>query len=156
MNDSTKSKARPANQDTRDATSKREEPFKRIPFGGRRKRLYVDESKKDPGYKYYWFKDEGDNLYSAGAAAWSSVSFDDSGRRAPNDCNGNDPCYAHGGVGEAGRPYRMFLMKKPMELFLEDKALTNKLADDADEAIFRKEFSDGAYGSHDVQTKSEE
>jgi hypothetical protein len=156
MNDSTKSSAGPAKQDAKGEQPERKETFDRIPFGGRRKRLYVDESKKDPGYAYYWFKDEGDNLYSAGAAAWSAVSFDDAGRRPPVDCKGKDPCYAHGGVGEAGRPYNMFYMKKPIELWKEDKAVQGLLADASDEAIFRKEFEEGNYGTHSVQSKNEE
>ncbi|GAH46279.1 unnamed protein product [marine sediment metagenome] len=156
MSDSTKSQARPAKKDPTTATVEREEPFKREAFGGRSQRLGVPEEHKDPGYFYYWFRDEGDNCYRARRAGYQEVTFSEVGRIPDRDGHDNDPCVAHGGVGEAGRPYKMVLMKLPNELRAEDKLAQEKLTDDVDEAIYRQEFGDNTYGTHNVQSKDEE
>ena len=129
---------------------------KRVPFGGRRARLEVPPDCKDPGYHYAWFRDQGDNLYRVRAAAYEEVSFADAGRIPPKGSNANDPCIAHGGVGEAGVPYNMWLMRIPMEFYREDQAAHDKLADDIDKAVFRKEYEGNKYGHHSVSVKDEE
>jgi hypothetical protein len=156
MNDSTKSQAGPAKKDAPVKSAESKEPFKREAFGGRSQRLNVPEEHKDPGYFYYWFRDEGDNCYRAKRAGYTQVSFSEVGRIPDRDGHDNDPCVAHGGVGEAGRPYKMVLMKLPKELRAEDVAAQAKLTDDVDDAIFRREFEENKYGSHNVQIKDEE
>lgn len=137
-------------------TSVRQESFKREPFGGRRMRLGIPDEHKDPGYFYYWFRDEGDNCYRARRAGYTEVSYREAGRIPDRDGNENDTCVAHGGVGEAGRPYKMVLMKLPQELREQDEAAHAALADKVDESIYRQEFTGGKYGSHNVQVKDEE
>lgn len=162
MTDSDETKAGPVKRGPgrprKDApeTSERQETFKREPFGGLRFRLQIPEEMKDPGYHYAWIKDEGDNLYRARRNGYSECSYKELGRIADRDQDEKDPCTAHGGVGEAGRPYKMYAMKKPMEFYLEDKAAAAKLADDIDASIYREEFEEGRYGTHNVQVKNEE
>lgn len=154
MTDSDKPKAGPAKDAS--AAAARKEPFKRQSFGGRRMRLGIEEHHKDPGYFYYWFRDEGDNLYRARASGYIPVTYQEVARIPDRDGHDNDPCTAHGGVGEAGRAYKMHLMKIPQELRAEDEASAAKLVDEADEAIYRQEFEGGKYGTHNVQVKDEE
>jgi len=170
MTDSSKTGGKTTAEDTPDTRSERQETFRRESFGGRRMRLAVPESAKDPKYWYYWFRDSGDNLYQAQRAGYEFVTFRDAKRNVPVTINEadkglkpEDVCQAHGGAGEGGIPYKMVLMRLPMELRLEDEAAHAAAADEIDRAIYRPEFKDGKvvgnqlqYGSFDVQLKDKE
>jgi len=153
MTDSSKTPAAPAKDAQK---TPRTAQVTREPFGGRRMRLSFPEEYKDPGYFYYWFRDEGDNLWRARSAGYAEVTYEECGRLPPREGTGKDACVAFGGVGEAGRPYNMALMKLPVDLRAEDEAAAAKLADEIDSSIFRTEFEGGKYGHHNVQVKDEE
>lgn len=138
------------------ATAERKATPQRESFGGRRMRLGIPEENKDPGYFYYWFRDEGDNCYRARRAGYVEVTYQEVGRIPDRGGAEGDPCTAHGGVGEAGRPYKMVLMKLPESLRKEDEKAHGELANDVDKAIYRQEFTGGKYGTHNVQVKDEE
>ena len=131
----------------------------RVPFGGRSKRLGLVEEvfeRHNPGWFKMWFRDEGDNLHRVRAAGYEEVTYNECGRLPPKGAHGKDPVRTHGGVGEAGRPYDVCLMKLHPELRSEDEALQAQMADDIDSSIYREEFEGGKYGNYSVQVKDEE
>lgn len=173
MTDSSKSKDGAKTSTQKEPTGSQDAPdagrtgtFHREPFGGQRLRLSV--MNKDPAYHYGWFRDQGDNLVMLRRAGYVEVSFREAQREIPEAVESADPrlrpddvCRTHGGVGEGGIPYKLILMKQPIEFFEEDQKSHAQRNDEVDEAVYRPEFEDGKvvgnqYGEISVSVQDKE
>lgn len=97
-------------------------------------KLGLDESKIDrTNYNYRFVRDEGNRVQQLHAQDWDVV-----GDQVKDDTNSLGTVNtAHGGVGEAGKPYNMVLVKKRKEWFDEDQKAKMKPLDEMDQAIAR-------------------
>lgn len=102
--------------------SDRTRPRVRRPFGSATQRLYHPTI---PGFRTYWFNDEPGRIRQAEDAGYEHVEED------------GKPIMQVVGVNRAGGPLIGYLMKIPMEWFLEDNAAAQARVDLVDRAIRR-------------------
>lgn len=110
----------------------------RTPLGGHRRRLslpsHMEESEE---YHYHWFNDVQDRLERALAAGYEFVEKKElqGGNVGDPDLH-NQNSDLNSRVSKRIRDYDIYLMRIPMEFYLEDEKLRQFESDKVDEAIF--------------------
>lgn len=129
--------------------SKRAEAHvKRVPMSGSRKRMHIDEEFQDPNYHYAWINDQRDLLFRAKRAGFENVLVSEIPMWGVRDVDSANPTESVISMPVGGGVIA-YLMKQPMEFYLEDQAEMNKMVDDR-EVDMKKELNskeDGQYGS---------
>lgn len=102
----------------------------RVKFSGPRLRLQVEQSLKDPNYFYRWFNDDDDQLQRAERAGYVFVTKKEMeeadsavGDKEVHGGNTDLNSFTSRVVGRdrANKPLRAYLMKLPMEIYVEDR-----------------------------------
>lgn len=101
----------------------RGEARKRVPFGAPRTKLEVDvEALRESGYHVHWFNDENGRVEEAEAAFYEFVKWGELGvRRGREAHEGDERVSKRVGTLDNGEPLMAFLMKVPMEYYLQDE-----------------------------------
>lgn len=121
----------------------------RVPMSGRRIRMEVPESMKEPGYFYYWFNDNSDDIQRAKAAGFEHVTQTD----APIGGRGVDGASSEGVVSmNVGKGVTAYLMKQPMEFREEDVAARDRHINEVERTIHRTLDGEnaGTYGKIEI------
>ena len=127
-------------------TSRTERPT-RIPMSGNRKRMHVDKEDQDPNFHYAWINDQVDLIHRARQAGFVNVTKEE----MPKWGTAPDPDTA--GTASTVVSIRVnadttaYLMKQPMEYYLEDRAAIDALVDGR-EADMKKELNSGQNGQY--------
>ena len=121
----------------------------RVPMSGRRLRMEIPESMKEPGYFYYWFNDNNDDIQRAIAAGYEHVS------RTGASVGGRDVDSATSdGIMSmsVGKGVTAYLMRQPMEFREEDVAARDRHIDDVERTIHRTLDGEnaGTYGKIEI------
>lgn len=135
---------------TRKAVQEQQKP-KRIPMG-RRNTLQVYGLTDTAEFKYRFFNDIGDRLFQCLDAGYEFVNKDGLavGDSNVESARGTESVVKKG----VGMGVTAYLMRIPMELYLQDRLAKDRLADEA-EAGIKAPKVDGSYGSVKVeQTKN--
>lgn len=89
------------------------------------RRLGLDETKLDENFSYRWVKDEKGAVERKHSEDWDVVE-DHNELLAPKSANlENSGLKRHGGTNENGQEVPMVLMRKPIDLFNEDRQRTH-------------------------------
>jgi len=122
---------------------------KRVPMG-RRNVLSVKGITDDENFHYHWFNDIEDRLQYCMEAGYEFVARNglQAGDKTVETARGTDSVMKKGVGG--GRV--AYLMRIPIELYREDQAAKQKLADDLDAGIKAPKV-DGSYGKVEVTRK---
>lgn len=107
---------------------------KRRPFGVPQSRLTIDASYLDPAFHYRWINDEPGRLPLAQQASYQFVTPDEVGRVSV-DRDDNRVKEIVGVARDEKTSMYAYLMKVPMEYYLEDQAARSTAQDKFDEAI---------------------
>lgn len=123
---------------TANNSPKKGEKRQRVPFGGHRRRLNIpDHMKHSKTHRYYWFNDIEDRLERALAAGYEFVNRKELGSRNVGDKDvNNQNSDLNSRVSKRLRGFDIYLMRIPVEYWLEDKAAKVREADKVDESIF--------------------
>jgi len=119
----------------------------RVPMSGSRKRMHIDEEFQDPNYHYAWINDQRDLLFRAKRAGFENVLTSEIPSWGTRDVDSANPTESVISM-PVGQGVIAYLMKQPMEFYLEDRAEMDALID-AREADMKKELNsdkDGKYG----------
>ena len=122
---------------------------KRVPIG-RRNVLTVKGLQDTDEFHYHWFNDVGDRLYNAVEAGYMFVAKTGlaAGDTNVESARGTESVMSKG-VGGGKKAY---LMKIPMEFFIQDKQ-AKQLEVDAQEADIKANRPEGNYGKVDIGSK---
>ena len=128
------------------AKTKRTERPVRIPMSGSRKRMHIDEEFQDPNYHYAWINDQRDLLFRAKRAGYETVYAAEIPSWGQTDVDSANPTESAISMPVGGGVIA-YLLKQPMEYFLEDQEAMNAIVDDR-EADMKKELNstEGTYG----------
>jgi hypothetical protein len=102
---------------------------KRTPFNAAVSKLALD--KQDPNFHYRWINDEPGRIQKALAGDYVFVDPEEVGK--PSDKEGR--VSIHGGVNKDGSSMKIYLLKIPMDYYLEDKQTSQAHLDQIDTAI---------------------
>ena len=119
----------------------------RVPMSGSRKRMHIDEEFQDPNYHYAWINDQKDLIFRANRAGYVHVLGSEIPSWGVRDVDSANPAESQISMPVGGGVIA-YLMKQPMEFYLEDQAEMNAQVD-AREAEMKKELNsekDGKYG----------
>jgi hypothetical protein len=122
-------------------------PKKRVPLDGRRARMLLDEASLDPAYRYKWVNDEKGRIHSYTEAGYEHVRNEEG--VAVGHANIDSGVNPESVVSiDGGRGVTVYLMKQPMEYFLEDKQLRQDNSEDGASQLRRSLNSnvEGEYG----------
>ena len=134
---------------TRKAQIKKEKP-QRVPLG-RRNVLTVRGLDDQENFHYHFFNDEGDRLYQCLEGGYEFVPKVglEIGDQTVDTARGTESVIKKG----VGRGLTAYLMRIPMELYLQDQANKQKIVDELEAGIKNPKGLDGAYGKVSVETK---
>lgn len=121
---------------------KKEGKRARYVFGTAQAKLPVGRT--DPNYHYHWANDEPGRVELFLASAYEFVAKGEvtlAPGVVPRDSDPGDRVSAVVGRQGDGTPLRAYLMKKPMDLYLEDQAEGQKVPDMIEEAIRKGKVS---------------
>ena len=158
----------PARKSVSDETESRPNKPSRVPMGAYQAKLEV--LNKDPNFFYYWHHNRGDNLQRALEAGYEFVHRGGRERVKGQEAHEysdigvvdkSDTRFAiHGGVGDYGREFKLYLMKMPMEFRKEDDEMRHQRTMDIEESINRQEFDGSAvvnkYGNVSIHSSDQE
>jgi len=119
----------------------------RVPMSGSRKRMHIDEEFQDPNYHYAWINDQKDLIFRANRAGYVHVLGSEIPSWGVRDVDSANPAESQISMPVGGGVIA-YLMKQPMEFYLEDQAELNTQVD-AREAEMKKDLNsekDGKYG----------
>jgi hypothetical protein len=131
-------------------TTRKERP-QRIPMSGSRKRMHIEEEDTDPNFHYAWINDAKDLLYRAKRAGYENVTIEEMPQWGVGDVDSADPASSLVSM-KINADTTAYLMKLPMEYYLEDRAAMDALVN-AREADMKKELNsgqNGTYGNVDI------
>ena len=131
--------------------AQRTERPNRIPMSGSRKRMHIDEADQDPNFHYAWINDVRDLLFRAKRAGFENVTVQEMPNWGISDVDSADPAESIVSM-KVGTAITAYLMKQPMEYYLEDRAAMDALVDSR-EADMKKTLNsgqDGTYGNVDI------
>lgn len=133
---------------TRKAQVNKEKP-KRVPMG-RRQVLKVKGLEDEENFHYHFFNDDGDRLYNALEGGYEFVPKVglEIGDQTVDTARGTESVIKKG-VGGGKTAY---LMRIPMNLYMEDQANKQLLVDES-EAGVKLPKVEGSYGKVSVETK---
>ena len=119
----------------------------RIPLSGTRLKMEIREEDKDPNFHYAWINDTGGLLHDAAQAGYENVRCSEIpswGVRNIDSANSTDSLVSM----PVGGGVIAYLMKQPMEYYLEDRAAMDQIVDDREASMKRQLNSreDGQYG----------
>jgi len=127
-------------------TERTERP-KRIPMSGARKRMHIDEEDKDPNFHYAWINDQTDLLHRAKRASYEHVTVAEMPQwGTASDVDSADPASSIVSM-KVNENTTAYLMKLPMEYYLQDRAEMHTLVD-AREADMKKSLNSGQNGQY--------
>ena len=104
----------------------------RVPFGGPRQRLTINE--QDKNYHYYWFNDTEDRIERALAAGYEFVKKG-TVEVGDKDVHNQDSDLGSK-VSKQLRDFRIYLMRIPLEFYEEDQQAKQLEADKIDQSIY--------------------
>ncbi len=110
----------------------------RTPLGVNRQKLVLN-ALKDPDYSYRWVNDYGTRIQDAMNGGYEFVSAEKAGQIGVRDVVPTNTDLGTGVsmVVERGTGRRAFLMRIPMDLYLEDQKMKQSEVDKVDQAIKR-------------------
>ena len=118
----------------------------RIPMSGARKRMHIDAEDQDPNFHYAWINDQVDLLHRAKRAGFEHVSLAEIPKWGTPDVDSANPASSVVSI-KVNEKTTAYLMKQPMEYYLEDRAEMNALVD-AREADMKKNLNSGMNGTY--------
>lgn len=109
---------------------------KRVPLGTNRQKLVLNQL-NDPNYSYRWINDSGTRIADALNGGYEFVTAEKAGEVGIRDVIPTNTDLGSGVsmVVEKASGRRAFLMRIPMDMFLEDQAEKQRKVDKVDEAI---------------------
>lgn len=119
---------------------------KRIPLSGSRKRMHIEEEFKDPNYHYAWINDQKDLIFRAKRGGYENVTISEIPSWGVADVDTGSSTSEVISMKVNADTFA-FLMKLPMEYYLEDRAAMDALVD-AREADMKKGLNSGDGGTY--------
>jgi len=124
----------------------------RIPVSGLRDKLTVEG--KDPNYHYFWALDvdeHGNELYRLHEAGYEFVQSD-------SVRVGQAHVHQSAGIGSIvrvpnGDGRYLFLMRLPMQWYLDDQQALEQRNKDQEQAIYNQQTQEGVYGKIELSRK---
>ena len=135
-----KTRGRPATK------AKRTERPTRVPMSGSRKRMHIDEADQDSNFHYAWINDQKDLIHRAKRAGYENVLVSEMphwGTPGVDYATSTDSVISI----NVGGGVTAYMMKQPMEYYLEDRAEMNAIID-AREADMKKDLNSGQNGTY--------
>ena len=111
-------------------------PTKRTPLGVQRQKLVLNDL-NDPTHSYRWVNDAGTRIQDALNGGYEFVSAETAGQIGVRDAISTNTDLGTGvsQVVERGTGRRAFLMRIPMDIYLEDQQAKQAEVDKVDKAI---------------------
>ena len=119
---------------------------KRVPMSGGRKRMHIDDEFKDPNYHYAWINDQRDLIFRAKRAGYENVTISEIPSWGVADVDTGSST-AEVISMKVNADTWAYLMKLPMEYYLEDRAEMDAIVD-AREADMKKGLNSGDGGTY--------
>lgn len=130
----------------RPAKATRTERPRRIPMSGQRMRMEIPADEKDPNFHYAWISDERGLIHRAKQAGYVHVmqsEFSSFGTKDVDSANSSETAITM----PVSSKVTGYLMKQPMEYYLEDRDEANNLVDSR-EADMKKALNGGQEGQY--------
>jgi len=118
-----------SNRKTPNTTGKKRQ---RVPFGGLRSKLTINE--QDKKFHYHWFNDVEDRIDRALSAGYDFVKKDSVQVGDKDVHSGNSDLNSR--TSKRLRDFTIYLMRIPIDLWTEDQKLKQADADLVDESIY--------------------
>jgi hypothetical protein len=117
-------------------------------MNGTRMRMSIDESDKDPNFHYAWFNDQSGLIQRAHKAGFVFVTRSEIPSWGEVSIDSADPTEENVTM-DVGQGITAYLMKQPMEYYLEDKQAMDELVNSREADLKRelnKKQEESGYG----------